>query len=542
MSSLAGPDQLNVKFSGLKIQSWDATANPKPVGSQRMAQAMATTIEHNCALNIYSNPVRVRKSSIICTIGPNTNNIDMLKALRSAGMNIVRLNFSHGSHEFAGSIIDNVRQTFNDMPGPEVAIALDTKGPEIRTGVLEGSEDVKLEKGSNVVVTTDDAFKEKCNNEQIYVDYKNIAKVVRPGGLIYIDDGLISLKIKDIKDDGIMCEVENSGLLGSKKGVNLPETHVDLPALSEKDIGDLRFGVEKRVDYVFASFIRKASDIHEIRECLGEDGAYIKIIAKIENHEGVSNFNEILEAADGIMVARGDLGIEIDPAKVFVAQKMMISRCNLKGKPVICATQMLESMVNNPRPTRAEVSDVANAVLDGADCVMLSGETAKGKYPVETVRIMDAVCREAEEASFFRARYNEMRSVMPPAESVETIAASAVNAAFELDMAAIIVLSTTGNTARLVSKYRPRCPILVVSRDAQTCRLIHLYRGCFPFYYTGSRKDVWQDDVEARIRWAMSHAMERNFCEPGDSVIVIQGWMSGRGHTNTMRTLVVPEI
>ena len=385
-------------------------AAPKHGGRQALSQDARCALDHHGKLDIYSAPSSVRASSIICTIGPKTKDVEKLTMLREAGLNVARMNFSHGSYEYHGSVIENTRKSVQEKPlgGRLVAIALDTKGPEIRTGMLKGEADVALAKGANIVVTTDAALKDQCDGETLYMDYVNLPKVMSVGGIIFVDDGLIGLKVVsiDVAAGTLTCEVLNNGMLGSKKGCNLPEVDVDLPALSEKDRADLAWGVSQGVDMVFASFIRKASDVQEVRACLTAAdpvvGKRVRIISKIENHEGMRNFDEILAETDGVMVARGDLGIEIPAEKVFLAQKMMIAKCNMAGKPVICATQMLESMTSNPRPTRAEASDVANAILDGADCVMLSGETAKGKYPKEAVEVMANVCREAEAAVYYK--------------------------------------------------------------------------------------------------------------------------------------------
>jgi pyruvate kinase len=381
----------------------------------------------------YTPDRNFRRSSIICTIGPKTNSVEAINKLRDAGLNVVRMNFSHGSYEYHQSVIDNARAAVEAHPGRPVAIALDTKGPEIRTGNTKNDEDLPISAGTVLNITTDEAYATACDTENMYVDYKNITKVIQPGRIIYVDDGVLAFDVLEITDDKtIKARARNNGFICSKKGVNLPNTDVDLPALSEKDKADLKFGVKNNVDMVFASFIRRAQDIKDIRAVLGEEGKKIQIIAKIENRQGLNNFKEILAETDGVMVARGDLGIEIPAAEVFSAQKKLIAMCNLAGKPVICATQMLESMIKNPRPTRAEISDVGNAITDGADCVMLSGETAKGSYPAESIHEMHEACLRAENSIPYVSHFEEMcTSIKRPVRTVESCAMAAVRASLD---------------------------------------------------------------------------------------------------------------
>merc|ERR1719249_327786 len=506
--------------------------------AQKKAREASTNIEYVSSLDIYSKAHRMRLSGIVCTIGPVSRSPEILLELIENGMNVARMNFSHGSHEYHGGTIANCREAakmYKEKHGvdPCLAIALDTKGPEIRTGLLEGDDgrlELELKAGDEIKITTNEEFKEKCTKEVLWLDYKNITKVLTPGKRIYIDDGLISVLAKEIGDDHVIGVVENGGNLGSRKGCNLPGTDTDLPAVSEKDKSDLLLGVEQGVDMVFASFIRNAAGVKEIRDVLGEKGKDIWIIPKIENQQGIKNLTEIIACCEGCMVARGDMGIEIPTEKVFIAQKQMIAECNRFGKPVICATQMLEAMVKKPRPTRAEASDVANAVLDGADCVMLSGETAKGDYPVVCVKTMAKIAKEAEACIWNERTFEDMMrtDVAAVTDNTTTTAISAVMASYKCKASAIVVLTTSGATAHIVSKYKPHCPILTVTRFAQVARQAQILRGCIPLFYEKERPaGAWMDDVDARVQYAIDFGKRSNFISVGDNVIVVTGWRQG---------------
>ncbi|EDW83517.2 uncharacterized protein Dwil_GK18960, partial [Drosophila willistoni] len=445
-------------------------------------------MDYRSRLKFNASASKFHLSGIVCTIGPASNNKECIINLIKSGVRIMRLNFSHGTHHEHCSTIQAIREAITHITKEmgvykSVAIALDTKGPEIRTGniALDNSE-IKLKKGDIVHLSTNKEVENNCTKDLIYVDYKSISDILKPGNDVFLDDGLILLKVQQINDDIIICNVANGGLLGSRKGVNLPGVPIDLPTVSEKDISDLKFAVEKKLDFIFASFIRNAKALAEIRQILGPNGSHIKIIAKIENQQGLHNIDEIITASDGIMVARGDLGIEILTEEVVIAQKAIIAKCNKIGKPVICATQMLESMINKPRPTRAEASDVANAIFDGADCVMLSGETAKGMYPVECVKCMARICSKVETALWYESIQNEVKNVMKTKSSdqLSTVSFAIAETALLGDAKAILIASPCDLIPQLVSHFRASCPIIMLTGSAVQARQTLIYRGIYP--------------------------------------------------------------
>merc|ERR1719270_2283030 len=376
----------------------------------------------------------------------------MLEKLIESGMNVARLNFSHGDHEAHGQTVEKIGAAAAKFPDKPVAILLDTKGPEIRTGFFKDGvgDKIDLQQGQELKLVTDYSY--KGDSTCIAVSYPALTTSVKPGNTILCADGSLSLTVKECGADYVMTEVMNSVKLGERKNCNLPGVKVELPVLQDKDKDDLvKFGIPQGVDFVAASFVQSAEDVALIRKTLGLRGRSIKIISKIENEEGLKNIDAIIDESDAIMVARGDLGMEIPPENVFLAQKMMIAKCNMKGKPVVTATQMLESMIKAPRPTRAEASDVANAVLDGTDCVMLSGETANGDYPINAVTIMSKCAAEAERCLDYKRSFNDIKMFTPaPVSTAEALAASAVSTTLDLDIDLIIVLTDTGHMARLV--------------------------------------------------------------------------------------------
>lgn len=464
----------------------------------------------------------MKKTKIVCTIGPKTESEEVLSSLLDAGMNVMRLNFSHGDYEEHGQRIKNLRAVLK-RTGQQAAILLDTKGPEIRTMKLENGADVSLRAGQTFTFTTDQSV--IGNSERVAVTYPGFTQDLAVGNTVLVDDGLLGMTVTSVTQDQVVCKVLNNGDFGENKGVNLPGVSIALPALAEKDKRDLIFGCEQDVDFIAASFIRKRSDVLEIREHLQQHGGeHIQIISKIENQEGLNNFDEILEASDGIMVARGDLGVEIPVEEVIFAQKMMIEKCNRARKVVITATQMLDSMIKNPRPTRAEAGDVANAVLDGTDAVMLSGESAKGKYPLESVTIMATICQRTDRMLPSRIdSLNDSRKL----RITEAVCRGAVETAEKLESPLIVVATEGGKSAKSVRKYFPKAEILALTTNSLTARQLLLSKGvsCQLVEEIASTDDFY------RIGKAM--ALETGLAAKGDIIVMVSGALVPSGTTNT---------
>jgi len=474
----------------------------------------------------------MRKTKIVCTIGPASESLENTKKLIEAGMNVARLNFSHGDFEEHGNRIKNIRQACREL-GKTVAILLDTKGPEIRLGNL-AEEPIELKAGEYVTLTTENILGDR---NRIPVTYQDLPRDVKPGDTILLDDGLIGLKVIEVQGTEIKCEIQNSGPIKSKKGVNVPGVAISLPGITEKDANDILFGIEQGIDFIAASFVRRASDVLEIRELLEKNNAsHIQIIAKIENRQGVDNLDEILEVADGLMVARGDLGVEIPVEEVPLVQKMMIEKCNRVGKPVITATQMLDSMQRNPRPTRAEATDVANAIFDGTDAIMLSGETAAGKYPVESVLTMARIAERAEAALEYREIFIRRASGQQTTVT-EAISQAVANSALDLDANAIITSTESGYTARMVSKYRPKAPIIAVTPSEHVMRALQLVWGVIPVLGTPAKTTDEMFDI------AVNGAIRSGLVKLGDTVVITAGVPVGRsGSTNLIKIHTVGDL
>jgi len=467
-------------------------------------------------------------------MGPNENDYEVMKALAET-MDVARFNFSHGDHEEHLSRLEKLRKLRKELGRP-IAALLDTKGPEIRTGLLKDGQKITLREGEKIVLTTEEVVGTK---EKIYINYDKLHEDVKPGNVILIDDGLIGLEVEAVNGVEIQCKVTNGGELGEKKGVNVPGVPIQLPSITDKDIEDLKFGIQEEFDFVAASFIRSADAVRQIRKILTDGGSQMKIISKIESQEGLDNIDEIIEASDGIMLARGDLGVEIDAKRIPQLQKEIIQKCNYHGKLVITATQMLDSMIRNPRPTRAEVTDVANAVYDGTDAVMLSGESANGKYPVEAVRTMASIVEYTEQF----LNYKQFKTRMVEKTMYESIGnamcAASVTTASELKATAIVASTLSGITASMISKYRPITPIYALSPSQTVTRQMMLFWGVTPIW---ARRAETTDEL---FESSVEELKERKLLKSGDLCVITAGVLSrlqkqqAPTGTNIMRVIKV---
>jgi pyruvate kinase len=473
----------------------------------------------------------MRKTKIVCTIGPACDTQDKLESLVNAGMNVARLNMSHANHQYHEQAIRNIRMVSEALDRP-IGILMDLQGPKVRIDGIK--EPVNLEPGHEFMLTTREV---PGDNKEVNVPFKELPESVLAGQTLLLDDGLIELKVQGVTETDIKTKVIRGGELKPRKGINLPHTTLKIPSITDKDVNDLNFGIEQGVDMIAMSFVRKPGDVIELRRLMEERGADIPIIAKIEKHEAVKNIDGIIDVVFGIMVARGDLGVEIPIAEVPIVQKMLISKCNAKGIPVITATQMLDSMIRNPIPTRAEATDVANAVFDGTDALMLSGETAFGEYPIKSVETMARIARYTEDSAYYK---NAIMAKMPkPSLSItDTVADATVESARNLRAQAIITATQTGFTARKVSHYKPQLPILAVTSDRKVMRQLTLSWAVVPIKIGEPR------DLDALIEESVDASLSKGFINTGDLVVITGGVLTGiPGGTNIMKVhLVAKEI
>ncbi|MDR9414732.1 MAG: pyruvate kinase [Gracilimonas sp.] len=471
-----------------------------------------------------------RRTKIVCTIGPSCNTQEKIEDLLLHGMNVARVNFSHGTHEDHAKVIQYIRNAAEKYEY-SVPVLMDLQGPKIRVGTMkDGGQELKT--GSVVKITGDDV---EGSSSVIPIDYKNLLHEAEVGNSILLDDGLLEFKIIDKKPDSLEAKVVVGGVLKSRKGVNLPNVRISIPSLTEKDIKDLEFGIEQDVDLIALSFVRTAKDVRDIISRVRAAGSQASIIAKIEKPEALDVIDEIIEETDGIMVARGDLGIEIPTEQVPIVQKMIIEKCRVAGKPVITATQMLDSMINNPRPTRAESSDVANAVLDGTDAVMLSGETAAGKYPMEAVNVMDRICRSIEEKRM--QLYNSLEYRKPEwkeKQIIESLAFSCVSIAENVEAGAISTITHSGSTARRIAKFRPKVPIVAFTESQKVRRQLNLVWGV----YSVRLDELF--DTDKSVKMMEEYLRDNGMVKSGDRVIVATGMpIAKRGRTNMIKVSTI---
>ncbi|CAB3239430.1 unnamed protein product [Arctia plantaginis] len=525
-----------------KLSEYDAMEMP---GQQLGASFAKTPLDHLLNLTINTPAPCQRLTGIMAAIGRATYNVETLEKMMEAGMNIAFLNMSFGSRDEHVEAIKMIRQAatnYSTTVGKlyPLAIAIRLTGRKIRTGRIADSygEEVELITGDTVRLTTDETYKDRCSTYTVYIDFMYLAEQLKKGDYILLDNEKISLKVDVISATTLTCNIERGGHLGSYKDVFIPNVALNMPDYSEKDVLDITMAIDNQVDIIIASFVNNAGNITELRNLLGNQGKKISIIANIQTIEGYRNFDEILEVAQGILITRQELGSDISPKKLVIAQKNMIARANKANIPVCISAHVLSSMTHQKIPLRAELLDISNCVLDGADCLVLGPETAIGSYPVEAVLSMAGTCKEAEACIWSKQIFMDFVDKTPvPCNQTTCTAMAGVLAAQRCIAAAIIVITSTGKTAEIVAKYKPRCPIITVTRYPPVARRLHLFKGVVPLVYEDPPEGVWANDLENRISFGVKWAMEKAFIRIGDPIVIICGWRPGTGFTNTMKVI-----
>lgn len=563
--------------------NFHSTADGTIPNAQLKAVYAKNHLEYVTNLDIDSQIPKRFLTTIMCTIGPRSNNVETLEKMMKAGMKVARINMSFYSTSECEALIktiDQARVNYSKKIGRiyPLAIAVDIKGPEIRTGSLkisnreknretlnkdksnENNKDIskeinketnkteivdkkiQLQEGNTVNITSDPAYSEHVTEDMIYVDYQTIQDVVEPGDNIYLDNGKIHLSAMEIVGSIIRCLVENAGKISDKALVSLPGVPIDLPYLSEKDILDLKFCSSENVDVIIAP-VSCASNIQFVRETLGTEGQSIFLFSKITSAEGVRNIDEIIRESDGIVLGRSKIALDLPKEKMFMIQKSIIGKCNQAGKPFVCAPKMLESMVDHQRPTDAELADVANVILDGADGVLLSRETSMGKYPVQTIETLVEICKEAEAAVYQREVLNSLMSdFVSPIEIIHGLAQSSVDISMKTNAAVIVVTTTTGRTAKLISKFRPRCPIVAVTRLGAVARRLQVFRGVEALQYIKPLKQDWNKELMRRVQFGITYAKMSGFVRAGDAIVMVISPKPGTGFTNSIKVVYASEF
>ncbi|KAL4706468.1 hypothetical protein ACJJTC_003040 [Scirpophaga incertulas] len=525
-----------------KLSEYDVMELP---GQQLSAVNASTPLDHLLNLDIEAPPGCQRLTAIMASMGKSTNDIEVMEKLITAGMNIAVVNLSFGLREDHVDTIKMLKEAAKNVSvvmrrNYPLAIAIQLPGRKIRTGLIAESygTHVELITGDVVRITTDETYKDRCSTYTIYVDFLNFPEQMKKEDTIFLDNETIMLKVEMISATTLTCKIIRGGILGSNKDVFVPNVVFDMPNYNEKDRVYVEMAIKSQVDIIIATFVHSEASINELKEMLGEKGKKIAIIANIQSKEGFKNFDNIISVANGVIITRQELGSDISPKKLVIAQKNMIARANKANVPVFVSAHILSSMRYKRIPLRAELLDVANCILDGVDGLILTAETAVGQYPVDTVAYLAKACKEAEACVWTKQLFNNMIQKTPlPCDQATGTAVAAVMAAQRVIAAAIIVVTTTGKSAQMIAKYRPRCPIIAVTRHSPSARLLHLWRGIIPIIYEDSPNEDWQKDLESRVLYCTSWAMHMAFIRVGDPLVVVSGWKQGSGTTNTMRIM-----